>query len=87
MSRGYWRPDRDITWNTYVWYLPHTQVVGGTIGLYKTYFLHRMSVYTPSSFSLFPQLPQGNVGIVINEKIESGISSATYESNDVFTGR
>ena len=67
ISRGCWRSVRDIAWKKKFWTVPHTQVGGGTTGLFKLYSLSRISYFEVPSLCFLPHLPSGNVGRVVDE--------------------
>ena len=83
--RRCWKPARDIGWKTSFWHLPHSQVCGGTTGLYTLSLLSRISYYKPPSLYFFPQLSSGNVGRVVDEKYSCDITSDTSALNDAST--
>ena len=66
-SNNILRSVRDIAWKKRFWIVPHTQVGGGTTGLFKLYSLSRISYFELPVISFLPHLPSGNVGRVVDE--------------------
>ena len=79
ISKGCWRSVRDIAWKKKFWIVPHTQVGGGTTGLFKLHSLSRISYFELPSISFLPHLPSGNVGRVVDEM--SGAANSVLDTS------